>query len=614
MVLVDLNSMVKGKFPSKSFISKVLAGILVVIAYPQNVYGEASHTDKYRPSPVNEATPQQVRAPLWVKIAAEPTSRPKEYVDTAEDGALKLACFSSESELEKFFLKQEAPFQKRLVRRVSEKFCHIYYEPTLPGFKASSESGKVTGLVFNFQSLPFLIRSDRNHGDAIAIARAVLRKIPRSLDVVISIPKDYTEDLYKQSLEFHFGSTKHNFELQESGLRPNTAESLLAGGSWPQDYLKPGHANGERKTLVARKFYENGEGVQDSFKDSQFVRSKLSFQGGDLFIVDHPKTGQRILLHGNAARDLWGKNLSSDEAGYILMREFGADNAIDFSGVTAHLDYLVSFIPQHRIAILSIPQAGNRRVACSALKSLLDYIGHSAHAPIETRRLNEMLCSRGLTLDDTKVKDQLAKQKAELEANNDVWKGEHSERNSASLKELTERKVAEAANSILKELSPQRLESFTQDLFSKKSLEAMIRSRDKFALEYVDTGLLYNQIHNRLFDSYQAILEGQFEPGEEKNVATVQTYKQRLIEMGYQIVEVPLISQGKWSGLSLTNSLLIDDQLFVPVYGLDVETDHIAALQEKIKHTGIKVVGVPATRSIESNGGVHCQVAIIRDR
>ncbi len=130
--------------------------------------------------------------------------------------------------------------------------------------------------------------------------------------------------------------------------------------------------------LVPRRLLEGSPEYGERFKafldeitGGSFVRSKLSWEGGDLMFLRHPgNPRETVIFFGDSAKNYWGKQLTDEEYAYILKIEFGADHAVNLSGLAAHIDYFVSFLPDENIALVSDPITGNQGLAYSALEAI----------------------------------------------------------------------------------------------------------------------------------------------------------------------------------------------------------------------------------------------------
>ena len=61
------------------------------------------------------------------------------WAGAVAEGALTRACAGSAEELAEFFAGEGLPHRGDLVRREAEGACHVFYRPTVPGFRASPD-------------------------------------------------------------------------------------------------------------------------------------------------------------------------------------------------------------------------------------------------------------------------------------------------------------------------------------------------------------------------------------------------------------------------------------------------------------------------------------------
>jgi agmatine/peptidylarginine deiminase len=67
-----------------------------------------------------------------------------------------------------------------------------------------------------------------------------------------------------------------------------------------------------------------------------------------------------------------------------------------------------------------------------------------------------------------------------------------------------------------------------------------------------------------------------------------------------------------WSGISYANAVLIDDQFFVPEFGLGkVEEEFFDRLRSELPNR-YTVIPVYARHMMLFNGGTHCVLAVVR--
>jgi agmatine/peptidylarginine deiminase len=90
-----------------------------------------------------------------------------------------------------------------------------------------------------------------------------------------------------------------------------------------------------------------------------------------------------------------------------------------------------------------------------------------------------------------------------------------------------------------------------------------------------------------------------------------------LEDLGFRVIRVPRLGGDRslavpWSGISYANAVLIDNQFFVPEFGLGkVEQDFFEHLQSQLP-SQYTVVPVYARHMMLFNGGTHCVLAIVR--
>jgi hypothetical protein len=130
----------------------------------------------------------------------------------------------------------------------------------------------------------------------------------------------------------------------------------------------------------------------DALPGDRFVRSKLSWEGGDLqFVRDPISPGKLLLIHGDAARTYWAGQLTVEEYAWVLRVEFGADESIDVSGIFPHADYFVSWLPGTKTALVAEPVRGSSEFARAALDVLLEV--HGLEKPPELAAVEQAMSS-----------------------------------------------------------------------------------------------------------------------------------------------------------------------------------------------------------------------------
>src|SRR4051812_42800538 len=185
--------------------------------------------------------------PLWA--AGEISSSPRfvrvkashEFNQASDPDALAFACFKRSDEAKEFFRREELPFEMSLLREIGGQKCHLFYKPTVRGFRADPENKPITELFFDIQSLRFLTKTERVIGDPLDIMKNLLTEIKRPLEIHIGINRLQDEESYELARKFHFKNLPHHFALRNSHTDVD---------NWPQDYLKSGSSEGEKKILI----------------------------------------------------------------------------------------------------------------------------------------------------------------------------------------------------------------------------------------------------------------------------------------------------------------------------------------------------------------------------
>ncbi len=302
----------------------------------------------------------------------------REFPEATEPGVIRYACADSTTALKAFFAQNGLAFHEKLVRpHQGRPICHIHYEPTVRGFRASTEDRPIRALYGAVDPMRFIADRAPN-GESLDVIQFVLAKLPRPLRVELRVNERFDESHWPAALERHFPGTHHDVGLLETagvGTHP-----------WAQDYIKSGSVDGELKILVPRRIFEGrGEDGElhrpmlEGLQGEEFVRSKLSWEGGDLLFAKDPRDPSRLLMvYGNAAMAYWGEDLPKEDYEYVLASEFGADIAMPILGTAAHVDFLVSFLPGGSgkpVALVSRPVRDNSAILQAALSELFALYG-----------------------------------------------------------------------------------------------------------------------------------------------------------------------------------------------------------------------------------------------
>lgn len=325
--------------------------------------------------------------PCGAEVVFEPVPLSASWPGAVEPAALRLACARQEPELKELFEREGLPFHPDLLRRSDAGVCHVFYRPSVPGFRAAPDDDPVTGLLFDTDPLLYLAAGERNRGEPVGAMREILRRIERPLAVDILIHRVHEAAAYERATLRSFGGTPHRVTLLERGV----GQTFW----WVQDYVKAGAAGRGKILLVPRRIFEGNPQTGSDFEPllarfaerEAVVRSRLSWEGGDLQFTRDPRDPARLVLfYGSFAKAYWAEALRQREFEYVLALEFGADRAVDLSGLAPHVDYFASFVPRAGLALVSVPASGDLAVARAAVDALLGrFAGREPQALVELR-------------------------------------------------------------------------------------------------------------------------------------------------------------------------------------------------------------------------------------
>jgi hypothetical protein len=197
------------------------------------------------------------------------------FPEATEPGAIRYACAPEITQLRSFFSESGLRFEPDLARRKKDLgICHIYYEPTVPGFRALPDQSAVRELVVEVNASDFVSRREPG-GGGINILKTILGHISQPLDVKLIATRDFTPGQWADAMKFHFPNSPHRVVLRRT--------DVSVSHPWTQDYLKAGEVDGGLRVLIPQRLYEgrNGDGevfgpTLDAFREGLYVRSKLS--------------------------------------------------------------------------------------------------------------------------------------------------------------------------------------------------------------------------------------------------------------------------------------------------------------------------------------------------
>jgi len=526
------------------------------------------------------------------EVVYEPVPASARWTDAVAPGALRLACARDESELRALFAGEGLPFRPELLRRQPARVCHVFYRPTLPGFRASPDDEPLTGIDFDTDPVLYLAAGSRNYGEPVGAMKEILQRIPRPLAVSILIHRVHDAAAYESATRRLFGSTPHRIALPDRGIDRTFW--------WVQDWVKAGLGGAGPTILVPRRVFEgkpeNAEALVpmlDRFARREGVgRSRLSWEGGDLLVTRDPREPRRrVLFHGTSAKPYWGETLTPDEYAYVLGVELGTDREVDLSGLAPHVDYFASFVPRARLVLVAVPVAGDLDVARAAVDALRSRFAEPK--PEALLQLRDALASPKADLDRARA--------ALLRARGDSphWQLAVDPTLPERMRSLVAR-ACPAGGDCLSPAGQLRMMEADRDTF-ESWVHATQSARDEPAV----------------ITAHLDLVEGQLEPVPEPVRRRVLEKITELEAMGFRVVRVPafrvdLNGPRSWSGISYVNDLVVDQQIFVPRFGLGEVEERIFRDVGAQLPAGYSIVTIDAQRVLIRNGGLHCLAGLIR--
>ncbi len=494
-------------------------------------------------------------SPCAAGVELTPVPPSARWPGAIEPEALHLACASDEQELKPLFQREGLPFRPDLVRGSGGRACHVFYRPTVPGFRAAPDDDPVTEILFDTDPLLYLAAGASNRGEPVGVMREVLRRITRPLAVDILIHRAHDAAAYDRATLRNFGGTPHRIALVDRGVERTFW--------WVQDYLKAGASSRGPTILIPRRIYEGSPETGETFepllvhlaRQDRVVRSRLSWEGGDLQFTRDPRDPQRLVLyHGSFVKPYWAETLTQQEFEYVLGLEFGADRAVDLGGLFPHVDYFVSFLPRAGVALVSVPVSGDLAVARAAVDALISrFAGREPRVLVELR---EQLSSPGADLGRARqTLERARRQQADWQLGVDP-----------GLPERMRPLVAAAC--------PEG-----RDCLSAASQLRMLEADPATFGEWVHATQSARD-EPAVIAAHLDVVEGQLDPvSDELRRLTLERIGQ-LEAVGFRVVRVPAFRVGSngprgWPGISYVNALVVDEQVFVPRFGLGEVEDRV---------------------------------------
>jgi hypothetical protein len=526
------------------------------------------------------------------EVVFEPVLPSPHWPDAVEPGALRFACARDEPELVGLFDREGLPLRPELVRRSDGRVCHVFYRPSAPGFRTAPDDDPVAGLLFDTDALLYLAAGSRNRGEPVGAMREILRRIERPLAVDILIHRVHGEAAYERATLRSFGSTPHRVTLVERGVDRTFW--------WVQDYVKAGSTRRGRTLLVPRRVFEGSAKTGEDFEPllARFaeregaVRSRLSWEGGDLQFARDPRDPGRLLLfYGSFAKAYWGEALAQREFEYVLALEFGADRAIDLGGLAPHVDYFVSLVPRAGLALVGVPVSGDLAVARGAVDALLArFAGPKPGTLLELR--DELSLPGAESARALQTLERARRLQAEWQLGVDP-----------SLPGRMRSLVARACPGGGDCLSvPNQLRLLEAD---PATFEDWVHATQAARFEA------------RVTAAHLDLVESQLVPVPEPVRRLVLEKIAELEALGFRVVRVPsfrvdLVAPRGWPGISYVNALVVDQQVFVPRFGLgDVEERLLREAGAQLP-AGYSIVPIDAQQVLIRNGGLHCLAGLVR--
>jgi hypothetical protein len=526
------------------------------------------------------------------EVRLEPVPASARWPDAVEPGALRLACAGGETELAAYFAREALAFRADLVRREHGRSCHVLYRPTLEGFRASPDDDAVSEVLFDTDPLLYLAAGEGNWGDAFGAMRDVLRRVSRPLAVDVLIHRLHDPRAYEEATARNFGGTRHRVTLVDRGVERTFW--------WVQDYVKAGRSPRGPTILVPRRIFESTPETADEFapllstlaRQDRVVRSRLSWEGGDLQLTRDPRDPRRLVLYcGRFAKPYWAETLSQAEYEHVLALEFGADRVVDLGGLFPHVDYLVAFLPAARIALVSEAVAGDLGVARAAADALAARFGGSVPAALAS--LRAALAVAGF---------DLARARAALER-------ARSER--AGWQLAVDRTLPERMRSLVARACPAGEECLT----AAGQLRLLEADRATFA-EWVQATQAARD-EPAVITAHLDIVGSQLEPVPDDLKRRTLAKIGELEALGFRVVRVPsyrvdLAGPRGWPGVSYVNALVLDTTIFVPRFGLGAAEEQVFRAVGAQLPAGYTIVPVDAQQALIRNGGLHCLAGLVR--
>jgi hypothetical protein len=525
-------------------------------------------------------------------VTLEPVPASTRFPGAVEPEALRLACSADEREVAARLGREGLPFRADLLRREDGRACHLFYRPTVPGFRAAPDDDAVTRVLFDTDPVLYLVAGGRNRGEPVGAMRDMLRSVPRPLDVSVLLHRAHEARAYEDATRAAFRGTPHRVSLLDRGVDRTFW--------WVQDWVKSGATSAGKALLVPRRIFEGRADTADAFdplldrlaREEGVVRSRLSWEGGDLQFTRDPGDPSRVVLYyGASARPYWAETLTPREYEYVLALEFGADRAVDLAGLAPHVDYFVSFLPGARVALVGVPVSGERAAARGAVEALLARF--DGGGPRVLAELRDELASPSAGLDAARKTLERAR-------------GEQAGWQLAADPTLPER---------MRALSSRACPAGGDCL----SPDAHLRLLEEDPATFADWVHATRAARDEpaVIAAHLDLVESQLDPVPEAVARRAREAIGALEAIGFRVVQVPafrvdLRGARAWPGISYVNALVVDRLVFVPRFGLGAVEDRLFRDLGSRLPEGYSVVPVDAQQILVRGGGLHCLAGLVR--
>jgi hypothetical protein len=509
------------------------------------------------------------------------------WPSSAVPGFAKRVCSTEVKKIKDYLVNTSMPFQTDLVTNVGETYCHLYYQPSAPGFRAKADFGSAHSLVINVPPIPLTLGRSRIWGDSFDIFRTLEKVRPDIRKIVLVESKQ--------------------------GLRPSANEILLSSEplDWTQDFLVTGGSpNSSRSTLIPHRIFEGNLEMGERFAPflnemiQKFpvpsARSKISWEGGDLVVLQKPGTQETVLVYGDGVFSYWARDLKREEVEFILKSELGVDHIIDGSSLSSHVDYSILPIDQDRV-LLRTPFTRNIRFTCDLVDVMLeDFERNLKLSPQKLGELKAAICAPNARF-GSDILHLIQQAKDEFVQNEQNWivnksLDEFKDEMLTKIGEYCDLNDSSCIQNLIE--TPDGLSKLTHS--NPRLAEAMLNS------------MVDGNSNRQRFAAYYDLLEGQTLTMSVGGIQRLLSVRRKLEEMGYKIINVPSpYHESGWAGLSYVNSLAVEKDLFLPSIGL---RSFESALKSKLESDlgDFKVHLIPSKIQVLKNGGIHCTVKAIR--